>query len=356
MQHRPSPQAPALALGDDPLFSTHQAVGTTHPERPERLEAARAALARADLALTRLEVEARDASDAELLRVHEPAYLEKLGHTAGKQGWFDADTYYCGTSAAAARRAAGAAVALVDSLLEGRASYGLGLLRPPGHHARPGSAMGFCLLNNVAVAAAHARQRGVDRVLVLDWDVHHGNGTQEMFYGDPSVLYVSLHESPFYPGTGARDELGTGDGLGFTVNLPLVAGAGDAVYVAAFERVVAPIAEQYQPELLLVSAGFDAHVRDPLAGMCVTEAGYASMLEQMLATLPDRGAGRVALLLEGGYDLRALGSSLLATLHVLDGRSDAGQGLVEPSRSLDPDNEAALELAVQTLSAFWKLT
>ncbi len=355
MQHGSTSPVPALALGDDPLFSSHRAVGGQHPERPERLEAARAALARADLDLTRLELEPRDASEEQLLRVHEQAYLEQLGRVAGKQGWFDADTYYCATSTAAARRAAGAATALVDALLEGRASFGLGLLRPPGHHARPGAAMGFCLLNNVAVAAAHARARGVDRVLVLDWDVHHGNGTQEIFYGDPSVLYVSLHESPFYPGTGAGDEVGRGEGRGFTVNLPLCAGANDAVYSAAFERIVAPITEQYRPELVLVSAGFDAHVRDPLAGMCVTESGYATMLEQILAVLPGRGAGRVALLLEGGYDLRALGSSLLASLRVLDGHGRAEQGLPQPPRTFDADNEAALERAERTLSAYWKL-
>lgn len=355
MQHPSASPAAALALGDDPLFSSHRAVGMQHPERPERLEAARAALARADLGLTRLELEPRDATDEELLRVHEPAYLETLGRAAGKQGWFDADTYYCETSTAAARRAAGAAVSLVDSLLSGDASFGLGLLRPPGHHARPGAAMGFCLLNNVAVAAAHARASSVERVLVLDWDVHHGNGTQEMFYEDPSVLYVSLHESPFYPGTGAIDELGRGEGRGFTVNLPLSAGADDAVYVAAFERIVAPITEQYRPDLVLLSAGFDAHLRDPLAGMCATEAGYAAMLEQILAVLPGRGAGRVALLLEGGYDLRALGASLVASLRVLDGRGRAEQGFDEPPRSLDADNAAALDHAERALTAYWKL-
>ncbi len=355
MQHPAGSFESVLALADDPLFSAHRAADAPHPERPERLEAARAAIARADLTLQRLELQPRDASDAELLRVHEASYLEELGRTAGKQGWFDPDTYYCGQSAAAARRAAGAAVALVDGLLTRQAGFGVGLLRPPGHHARPGRAMGFCLLNNVAVAAAHARAHGAERVMVLDWDVHHGNGTQEMFYGDPSVLYVSLHEWPFYPGSGARDELGRGEGRGFTVNLPLSAGADDAVYVAAFERIVAPITELYGPDLVLVSAGFDAHVRDPLAGMCVTDAGYAAMLERILSVLPGRGAGRVALVLEGGYDLRALASSLLATLRVLDGQSAAEQGLAEPSRELEADHEASLERAAHTLSAYWKL-
>jgi acetoin utilization deacetylase AcuC-like enzyme len=212
--------------------------------------------------------------------------------------------------------------------------------------------MGFCLLNNAAVAAAAARARGADRVAIVDWDVHHGNGTQEMFYADPSVLYVSLHQFPFYPGTGAADELGSGEGMGHTVNVPLSPGAGDAVYVAAFERIVAPIVEQFDPDLLLVSAGFDAHRRDPLASMALSEWGYAAMLDRLMRSLPRGAAGRIALLLEGGYDLTALSDSLRASLEVLGGDEPGPKSLPE---ELGPGHEADLARAHAALAPFWRL-
>jgi acetoin utilization deacetylase AcuC-like enzyme len=338
-----------LAIVDDPLFSEHSAEAA-HPERPERLDAARAGIARAN-PVGRIELEPRDASDEELSRVHTDAYLERLGRAAGKRGHFDADTYYSPQSVAAARRAAGGAVALAEALQSGRAGSGLALLRPPGHHARPHSAMGFCLLNNVAVAAAAARARGADRVAIVDWDVHHGNGTQEMFYADPSVLYVSLHQFPFYPGTGAADELGTGQGRGFTVNVPLSPGADDGVYVAAFDRIVAPIIDQFDPDLLLVSAGFDAHRRDPLASMALSDWGFAAMLDRSMRALKRGAAGRVALLLEGGYDLTALSDSLCASLEVLGGEEPDPRSLAEPTAA----HEADLARARAALAPFWRL-
>jgi acetoin utilization deacetylase AcuC-like enzyme len=300
----------ALAIVDDPLFSLHAAPGA-HPERPERLDAARAGVAAAASCFSFRGVTGRDPSEEELLSVHHPAYLETLDEAAGKTGYFDADTFYGPHSVAAARRAAGSVCALVDALGSGLTKLGLALVRPPGHHARPASAMGFCLLNNVAVAAAHARSRGVRRVVIVDWDVHHGNGTQEIFYDDPSVLYMSLHQFPFYPGTGDAREVGSADGRGYTVNIPLSAGAGDAAYAAAFDRVVGPVVEQFAPELVIVSAGFDAHRRDPLASMEVTEAGYAHMLRRLVAAAPE---APLALVLEGGYDLTALSESLRASL------------------------------------------
>ncbi|HWZ88411.1 MAG TPA: histone deacetylase, partial [Polyangiaceae bacterium] len=210
------PQRRTLALIDDPLFTEHRAPAG-HPERAERLHAARAAVARAELELQRVDLVARAATNDELVRVHSERYLHELDQVAGRSGYFDADTYYSEASVDAARTASGAALVLTDFLLEGHAQFGVALLRPPGHHARPDGAMGFCLLNNVAVAAAHARARGVERVAIVDFDVHHGNGTQEIFYADPAVLYVSLHQFPFYPGTGAAEETGRGDGRGYTV-------------------------------------------------------------------------------------------------------------------------------------------
>jgi len=236
-----------------------------------------------------------------------------------------------------------------------RARYGLALVRPPGHHARPGSAMGFCLLNNVAIAAAHARATGAERVAIVDWDVHHGNGTQEMFYRDPSVLYVSLHQWPFYPGTGSAEELGAGDGSGYTVNVPLSGGADDSVYRDAFERIVAPVISEFDPDLLLVSAGFDAHVRDPLASMRVTESGYAEMMRQLALALPRGAEGRIGIVLEGGYDLRGLQSSLGAVLEAL-GRPEGGENelAAEPSAAAG-SHELDLERAARAAGRAWRL-
>ncbi len=338
----------ALALIDDPLFSRHRPDGP-HPERPERLDAARAALAKESRhGLPRVELSAPDATEEQLGRVHHEGYLLRLGQAAGKRGYLDPDTYFGPESVAAARRAAGAGVALVDSLLDGRAEFGLALVRPPGHHARPDSAMGFCLLNNIAVAAAHARTRGASRVAIVDFDVHHGNGTQEIFYDDPNVLFVSLHQFPFYPGTGAATETGSGEGRGFTVNVPLSAGADDSVYVAAFERIVLPIVEQFAAEFVLVSAGFDAHVKDPLASMAVTEAGY----EQMAASLARGAAGHLGLLLEGGYDLGALGASVARTVSALD---DSLPHEPPPKGQISARHEADLARVAAAQSQHWKL-
>jgi acetoin utilization deacetylase AcuC-like enzyme len=310
---------PAL-LVDDALFLEHRA-REAHPERPERLLAARRAVDALRGRVAFEQLSPRDATDDELARVHTPAYLSELGQWAGKWGALDADTFVSPGSVAAARRAAGGALALTEGLMEGTARFGAAIVRPPGHHARPGAAMGFCLLNNAAVAAAHARARGAERVVILDWDVHHGNGTEEIFYRDPEVLYVSLHQAPYYPGTGAVSDVGAGHGAGYTVNLPLSAGADDAVYLAAFESVIGPILENYRPSLVLVSAGFDAHVRDPLGGMALTDLGYAALSRRLLSVLPDTCP--VGLILEGGYDLAGLEGSLGASLEVLAGASSA---------------------------------
>jgi acetoin utilization deacetylase AcuC-like enzyme len=352
MQDTASQASGALALVDDALFSEHRS-SEAHPERPERLDAARAAVQNAKLGLEQQRLAARDASDDELSRVHDDAYLEALGRMRGRSGWLDGDTYVAPRSVEAARRAAGGALALTDALLDQRARHGVALLRPPGHHARPGTGMGFCLLNNVGVAAAHARARGTERVAIVDWDVHHGNGTQEMFYDDPSVLYVSLHQFPFYPGTGAADEVGEGAGVGYTVNVPLSAGADDTVYLAAFDRIVCPVMNQFDPDLVLVSAGFDAHHRDPLAAMDVTDAGYAAMTRRLTGAIP-RGAGaRLGLLLEGGYDLTGLRGALQAALEALGpAPPESGEPL---GAEISPRHAADLARAKAALSPHWKL-
>jgi acetoin utilization deacetylase AcuC-like enzyme len=276
-------------------------------------------------------------------------YVEDLERLAGREGQLDADTYLSAGSVPAAERAAGGGVCLVDELLDGNVTRGVALLRPPGHHARPGSAMGFCLINNVAVAAAHALHRGARRVTIVDWDVHHGNGTQEMFWRDPRVLYVSLHQWPFYPGTGSVDEVGQGEGRGFNVNVPLSAGAEPGDYGAAFDRLILPILDEYKPELVLVSAGYDAHRDDPLASMQLDADAYASMTASLRAVADRHAAGKIALFLEGGYNLSALETSFAASLRTLSS---------EPSQSAartatEPKQEAELDRARRALRDFW---
>jgi len=304
----------ALLLSD-PRFFAHRSSGY-HPERPERLEAARAAVERARNAngLSFAPVTPRRATETEIRRVHDEGFLQYLEGLRGEEGYIDADTYVGPESVEVAELAAGGTVAMVDGILDGPVKRGVALVRPPGHHARPKHAMGFCLLNNVAIAAAHARSRGLSRVAVVDWDVHHGNGTQEMFYRDPHVLYVSTHQYPFYPGTGAVLETGEAEGKGYTVNVPLTAGGGDAVYRGAFERVILPTLEQYKPDLVLVSAGFDASARDPLAEMTLSADAFGWMGRELRKIADKTAAGRIALVLEGGYDLVALEGGLLAAM------------------------------------------
>jgi acetoin utilization deacetylase AcuC-like enzyme len=307
----PSDKRGRAWLLDDLRFELHQAPGH-HPERPERLVAARAGADDAKTSFQRLA--ARPATDEELLRVHSARYIDELAKTQGRRAYLDPDTYVCPESTQIARLAAGSLAAMVEAMIAGPTPKGVALLRPPGHHARPSSAMGFCLVNNVAVAAAHALSLGLERVAIVDWDVHHGNGTQEMFWRSPSVLYVSLHQFPFYPGTGDIDEVGEGEGKGYTVNVPLAAGGDDAVYADAFERVVIPVLASYAPQLILVSAGFDAAANDPLAQMELSPGAFAWMAREVARVCDTSASGRMALVLEGGYDLVSLRSGLAGAL------------------------------------------
>jgi acetoin utilization deacetylase AcuC-like enzyme len=241
-------------------------------------------------------------------------------------------------------------LALVDEVMTGRLQNGFACVRPPGHHAERDRAMGFCLFNNVAIAAAYARRRfGVERVLILDWDVHHGNGTQHMFERDPGVLYASTHQYPFYPGTGAADEVGEGEGEGYTLNIPLPAGCGDPEYLDAFDSVIEPVVEQYAPQLVLVSAGFDPHARDPLGGMRVTEPGFAAMMRTLLRLSRHSAQGRCIAVLEGGYDLSAVRDSARAVLNELQGR------VVESDQAPGSSQIGRLLTAVRALQKeYWK--
>ncbi|MDQ5857013.1 MAG: histone deacetylase, partial [Acidobacteriota bacterium] len=302
-------------LVDDDAFLLHRAP-YDHPEHPGRLSAIRGRLDKEGLTSRFRRVAAREATREELLAVHTEEHVERVAATAGiPHVQLDPDTYTSSDSARAARLAAGGLVDLTREVLSGALANGLALLRPPGHHAEADRAMGFCLFNNVAVAAEAARRSGARRVLVVDWDLHHGNGTEHSFEEDPDVLYFSTHQYPFYPGTGAIGDVGRGAGRGRTVNVAWPAGMGDAEYLAAFDRVLLPIARAFDPELVLVSCGFDAAAGDLLGGMRLSADGYAAMTERVLSL----AGGRAVLALEGGYNLDAIGAAAAACTRVLLG-------------------------------------
>lgn len=291
----------------------------------------------------------REAREEELARVHTPEYLAGLERTVpGRTGWLDGDTYFSPESWRAALSAAAAATDVTAAVLNGDFRRGLVLTRPPGHHAEADRAMGFCLLNNIAVAAAAARAGGIGRVAVFDWDVHHGNGTQHMFEDDPNVLYLSVHQYPFYPGTGAADEVGRGEGKGATVNVALPAGCGDAEYVAAWNRAIEPALRAFRPELILVSGGFDAFAGDPIAGMEVTIDGFRWLADQVCAMADEVAEGRVVCVLEGGYDLAGLGGSVAAVFEafVAESKSRSSETPARRATSGCAETQAAARRAI----------
>lgn len=328
------PPPRATGVIEDPRFREH-AGPTGHPERPERLSAVHDAIAaRADA----LEARPPRAAEAEeIQRVHGAAHVAHLdAAVAHAPAQLDADTYVSERSAQIARLAAGASIDLARDVAAGRLRNGLAAVRPPGHHAEADHAMGFCLFNNVAVAAEALRaEEGIERVLIFDWDVHHGNGTQHSFEADPNVLYFSTHQFPYYPGTGAVGEMGVGDGAGATVNVPLPAGCGDDDYLAVLQRVLVPVARSFRPELILLSAGFDAHIDDPLAAMGVTRSGYADMARLVCALADEACEGRLACVLEGGYALSGLEEGTGALLDaLLDPEPSAPADAPEPSAAV----------------------
>jgi acetoin utilization deacetylase AcuC-like enzyme len=334
-------------------FAEHQ-TPPGHPESPERAEVMD--VIAAEWRQHGGEVAVPGAvTRAQLARVHDPSYLARIAATSGKAVALDADTYTSPESAEIALLAAGAAVDAVDRVMSTPGTRALALMRPPGHHAERDRPMGFCLYNNIAVAAAHARTLGADRVAIIDYDVHHGNGTQHIFERDPNVLYISTHQYPYYPGTGAATEVGIGAGAGFTVNLPLEAGAVDEDYRVVFTDVVLPVLRQFKPDLILLSAGFDAHERDPLGGMRLTTPAFGAMTAALVQVAEECCRGRMAAMMEGGYDLRALGECLRTVTAVMAGGAPAGvawpvAGTVAPSRG-----RASVAAARTALGGYWRL-
>lgn len=291
----------------------------THPEHPGRMLAIDRELTRRDLLAGRPLVPFRKATPEAIGRVHDPEVLGALESIAFQGGgWIDSDTVVRPESVDVVRLAVGAGIAAVNTVLSGEASRAFVIARPPGHHATPARSMGFCLLNTVAITAAHALVVGASRVAILDWDVHHGNGTQDIFYDRADVLYCSLHQSPFYPGTGSRQETGRGAGTGTTVNIPLPAGSGDAPYQKHLEQTIGPAISTFAPELLLVSAGYDAHADDPLGDMTVTDAGFRQMAAFAVDLATTVCKGRIVAVLEGGYDPQALGRCVADAIGVFD--------------------------------------
>ncbi|MCP4692222.1 MAG: histone deacetylase [Desulfobacterales bacterium] len=268
-----------------------------------------------------VEIEPRPASEKEVCLVHAPEYLNRIAATEGKEySHLTADTHASAGSYQAAMLAAGGVLRAIEQVKAGELQHAFALVRPPGHHAERSRAMGFCLFSNTAIGAMFARRElGLKRVLIIDWDVHHGNGTQHAFEEDPSVLFFSLHQHPLFPGTGVFTETGLGPGEGYTVNLPLPKGYGDGEYAAIFEKVLRPIAKEFAPELILVSAGFDTHAADPLGGMRMTEAGFAGLTRSLMETAEMCGDGKLVFVLEGGYDQCSIANSTRAVLDELTG-------------------------------------
>jgi acetoin utilization deacetylase AcuC-like enzyme len=338
-----------MILITSPRFEEH----TTPPGHPEGPERARVFDATASRWLNSggAVLAPRPATPAELERVHEPEYLAALERIRGRAVALDADTFTSPESYDIALLAAGAAVDAAAHAID-RRDPAFALVRPPGHHAERDRAMGFCLFNNVAVAAAASIAGGLSRVAIVDIDVHHGNGTQWMFYDDPRVLYLSTHQFPFYPGTGAADEVGRGGGLGFTVNVPLEAGATDDDYALVYREAVIPIVKSFDPQLLLVSAGFDAHEKDPLASMRVTTDGYASIVRQLTASV---SGAAIAFVTEGGYDLSALAACLDASFAAI-ARADLDPPEPPPAGDARPGRargERALRAVRAAQTPFW---
>jgi acetoin utilization deacetylase AcuC-like enzyme len=330
------------AITTNPRHAAHDEPG--HVEHAARLTAIHAAIDSSGLRADLLELAPNPATEQQILAVHEPQLLAAVRSTmAYERAGLDADTYTTSGSYDAALMAAGAAIHAVEAVIQGQAANAFALIRPPGHHATPNRPMGFCLFNNIAIAARHALGTlGLDRVAIVDYDVHHGNGTQDCFYEDGQVLFCSTHAWPLYPGTGRAQEVGAESGYGLTLNLPLPYGAGDESLGRCYNELIIPAIRAFDPQLILVSAGYDGHWDDPLGPLALSVAGYAALTQRLVKLAEELCGGRIVLVLEGGYSLRALGACTVAALRVLLGR-DPGADSLGPAPAREPDVSALIE-------------
>lgn len=324
-----------------------------HPEHPDRLRAIYAALEDPQIQDQTARLQPREATAEEIQWIHTEAYYQTIESTRDcGHLQLDPDTHVSSQSYRAAKLAAGGLCVLIDAVCSGEMKNGFALVRPPGHHAEAGRGMGFCIYNNVAIAARYAQHRGIaQRVLIVDWDLHHGNGTQHTFESDPTILYFSTHQFPYYPGTGRPDEVGKGEGEGYTINVPLPGGQGDGDFIRIYEEVLEPIANQFQPDLVLVSAGFDTYFRDPLGGMGVTEDGFAEITRILMRIADNSCQGRIVLTLEGGYHLEGLARSVKHVIKALQGVGTLSSSWPQPSETA----ERIVEHVLATQKAYWSL-
>ncbi len=332
------------------------ASGFSHPESPERLAAVYEMLDNPHMSWKYVDIEPREARYDEIAYVHTPSYINYIAGTAGKDCVFlDSDTIAGPDTYEIAKLAVGGLCNAIDAVMTGEVDNAFALVRPPGHHADAENSAGFCVFNNVAIGAMHAmKKHGLKKILIVDWDLHHGNGTQNIFYSDRRVLYFSTHQYPHYPGTGGLQEIGEGQALGYTVNVPLRPGAVNGTFIAAFHRVLEPIARAFEPELILISAGFDTYYQDPLGSMRVTPEGFAAMARVLLNIADKCCAGRVVAVLEGGYHIMGLARSVKATLeemfdetHWTDKKMDAME------QEADEENKPVIKAVIAGMRPYW---
>ena len=341
---------------EDRRYLLHMA-GFSHPESPERLAGIYEMLDNPAMSWKFTHIEAREATHDEIAIVHSPSYIDFIASTEGKDiVMLDADTMTSPDTYSIAKLAVGGVCNAVDQVLDGSVDNAFAFVRPPGHHAGKENAAGFCIFNNIAIAAMHAiLKHRLKRVMIVDWDLHHGNGTQSIFYKDPRVLYFSAHQYPYYPGTGSMQEIGQGKGEGYTINVPMKSGATDASYVNIFRKILEPVALEYKPQLVLLSAGFDAYFNDPLGGMRITPDGFAALTRILLDIADKCCKGRFVSVLEGGYNVAGLAKSAKCVLEeMLDENHFSQEKVSALEQDIDEDTDRLIRQVTSTIKPFWK--